>query len=236
MSKASYLNTAQNVNLELKLANLGTRIAAFLIDAIIKFGYIMSIIFLASVSGMVSNPWLLSLFYIPVMFYTLLFEVFREGQTPGKKAQNIKVVSADGAPVSISQYILRWLFCVIDFYLLTGSIALVSIGISSKNQRLGDKIANTLVVSTRQERRLEETGYLDIDENYIPNYPSVSQLSYNDIRIIKEVLSNHSPNAFNLVTETANKIENILGVQKTGSSKSFLNRVVQDFNYYEKVG
>jgi len=214
MSCPSYLNTAQNVNLEHRLANLGARIGAFLIDSIIKFGYIMLISFLASLSGMDSNMWLLSFFFLPLMFYTLVFEVFREGQTPGKKSQNIKVVSADGGPVGISQYLLRWLFGIVDFYIMSGAIALVSIGISVRNQRLGDIVANTLVISTKENRLLEETGYRDIDEDYIPSYPGVTQLSYEDIRVIKEVLSNRSNNSFALTAKTAKKIEDILGVSK----------------------
>ncbi len=236
MSGTSYLNTAQNVNLEYNLASLGTRIGAFLIDSLIKIGYIFFIAYLSSVSGMIDNYWLMSFFYLPIMFYTLLFEVFREGQTPGKKSQNIKVVSADGTPVSIGQYLLRWLLNLVDLYTLYGAVAMISIGISKKSQRVGDMVANTLVVNTKERKRLEDTGYLDIDESYTPSYPSVSQLSYEDIRIIKEVLKNDAPNAFTLIAQTANKIETIIGVQKTESSKQFLNRVIADFNYYEKVG
>ncbi len=236
MSRPSYLNTAQNVNLEHKLADLGTRIAAYLIDFIIKFGYMLFIFILISASGMIESPMLMSFFFLPIMLYTLLFEIFNEGQTPGKKAQNIQVISADGAPVSIGQYFTRWLFCIIDFYLLSWSIALISIGASNKNQRLGDIVANTLVISNKQAKRLEDTGYQDYDESYMPTYPSVTNLSSEDIRIIREVLSNNSKNAFTIVTQTSNRIELILNVKKTESSRSFLNRVIKDFNYYQRVG
>jgi len=236
LSRPSYLNTAQNVNLEHRLADMGARIAAFLIDYVIKFGYIMFIVVLAGASGMNSNPWLLSLFFLPVMLYTLLFEVFSEGQTPGKKSQSIQVVSKDGAPVKISQYLLRWLFNIIDFYILSGVVALISIGATRSNQRLGDIIANTLVISNKQKNTLEDTAYNAIDANYVPSYPSAINLTDEDIRIIKEVLSNESENAFSLTTETANKIEEILVVQKTGSSRIFLKMVIKDYNYYQQVG
>jgi len=214
MSGPSYLNTAQNVNLEHKIADMGTRIGAFVIDSIIKFGYMMFIVVLAGASGMSSSPWILSIFFLPMMFYTLLFEVFTEGQTPGKKSQNIQVVSD----------------------LMTGVVALVAIGASVKSQRLGDIVANTLVISTKEKVRLEDTGYLNINENYLPTYPTVTNLSYADIRTIQEVLSNQSEDAFSLVTETAQKIETILAVEKKESSRSFLRKVISDFNYFQKVG
>lgn len=234
MSSPSYLNTAQNVNLEYRLANIGSRLGAYILDWLIKIAYIILLfVLLDAVGGL--NSWLPALFLLPIMFYTLIFEIINEGQTPGKRSVDIKVVSKDGAPVSIGQYILRWLMRIVDFHLMSGIIALISIGASTRNQRIGDIVAGTLVVSTKQFDKLEHTAYKSISENYIPTYPTAINLSNQDIRTLKEVLANKSENSFSLVTEAAQRVETILDVKKSGSSRSFLNIVIDDYNYYQNV-
>jgi len=230
----AFVNTAQNVNLEYNTANLGARIGAYCLDSLIKFSYILIISMLGSLMGMFdSGYFFLGILYLPLMFYTLLFEILNNGQTPGKKSMDIQVVSADGAPTTFGQYFIRWLLGMVDFYIGMGMPALIAIGSSLKSQRLGDMAANTLVISIKKETRIEETAFHKLNEDYIPGYPTVANLSTKDIEVIKEVLRNKSDNSFQLLKQTSEKIESILQVERKESSRVFLQKVVMDFNHYQ---
>ena len=55
-------------------------------------------------------------FYLPVVFYSLLFETFLDGQTIGKRIMKIKVVKIDGYQAKVSDYLTRWFFRIIDLF------------------------------------------------------------------------------------------------------------------------
>jgi uncharacterized RDD family membrane protein YckC len=87
-------------------------------------------------------------FIIPLiwLFYFPLCESLTK-QTLGKKALNLYVVDFKGESPSIVQTFLRRALDPIELLFL-GAPALLSINHSAKNQRVGDMIAGTLVVST----------------------------------------------------------------------------------------
>ena len=83
----------------------------------------------------------LAVFFV---YFTLLEG--RYGQTVGKMAVKIKVVrEADGSPINYEEAALRTILRLIDGLLayLVGAILIWS---SDKKQRLGDRIAHTVVV------------------------------------------------------------------------------------------
>ena len=81
-----------------------------------------------------------------IAFYDIFFEVFRSGQTPGKRLNGLRVVRVEGHPVTFLSSAVRNILRPIDFlpsgYLL-GAIVILS---THKNQRIGDVVAGTLVV------------------------------------------------------------------------------------------
>ena len=79
------------------------------------------------------------------LYFTLLEG--RYGQTIGKMALNIKVVrAADGAPIDYGEAAVRTILRIIDglFDYLIGAIFIWT---SNEKQRLGDRVAHTVVVS-----------------------------------------------------------------------------------------
>ena len=130
----------------------GRRVLATIVDAIILsiFFSVMSILFGTNTAegGQVglSLSGLPSLFAtIAVFAYYMLLEGYL-GQTVGKMLLGIKVVREDNGGVpGLGPAALRTLLRVIDgilFYL----VAFISVLASQKNRRLGDMVANTLVV------------------------------------------------------------------------------------------
>ncbi len=226
------ITTAQNVEIQYETASVGARIGAYFIDGFIKVAYFLIFIFIISEWPHRGSQVYISIpFLIPFVFYSFLFEKFQEGQTPGKQALNIKVVSMNGDPVTTGMYLQRWLFRIVDFQILPPIIAIVVIVMGEKGQRLGDIVANTTVIKIRPDVLLEQTAYTPVEENYEVSYPSVLELESNDIATIKEVLNNKSALRFQLIKETALKIEGVLGVTRKESSEAFLKSVVKDYNF-----
>lgn len=78
------------------------------------------------------------------------FETLWRGRTPGKAALGLRVVSMDGTPIRFQQAFLRAAVGLVDVFLVpVGFVAVVSILLSPRDQRLGDMAAGTLVVRER---------------------------------------------------------------------------------------
>ena len=70
----------------------------------------------------------------------------RNGQTISMSIMSLQVVSIDGSPASRGQLLIRALLFVIDIG-MTPLIGLISMLVSTKNQRIGDHVAKTVVRS-----------------------------------------------------------------------------------------
>jgi uncharacterized RDD family membrane protein YckC len=84
-------------------------------------------------------------FFVWFLYFTLLEGHY--GQTIGKMALNIKVVKeADGLPIGYGEAAVRTILRIIDglFDYLIGAIFIWT---SDKKERLGDRVAHTVVVS-----------------------------------------------------------------------------------------
>jgi membrane protease YdiL (CAAX protease family)/uncharacterized RDD family membrane protein YckC len=87
--------------------------------------------------------------YLSLWFNYFAFSEWRWGQTIGKNATGIMVTSLDGSEVSFGQASIRNLLRLIDWLV----IGWVMIATGERKQRLGDRVANTVVV-----RRPRRTG------------------------------------------------------------------------------
>ena len=230
------IQTSQNIEVEYQLAGIGDRLVAYLVDCAIYVAYLFLIGFiidLVSASGPGSGFFFFYfLLFLPLFFYSLVCETFLNGQTVGKKVKGIQVISLDGGQASFGQYLIRWLFSIIDVGIGSGMVAVIMISLSEKNQRLGDKVAGTTVVRTQAKTRLHDTIFEDTQDVYQPLYPGVVILSERDISLIKEVLNRNRkmPN-YQLVIKTADKIKSVLGLQSNHEPEDFLRTVIRDYNH-----
>lgn len=230
-----YINitTAQNVNIKYTLASIGDRVVARLIDGFIKAAYAL-VVFMAMAR---TDFFIIMIAMIPVMLYSLLFEVFNNGQTPGKSIMKITVASADGAPVRFSQYLIRWLLRIVDEALLTSLVGLIAIAVSKKHQRLGDMAANTIVISLKSEDG-QKGAYVKLKDDYVPTYPQAASLSNKDVAILKRVIRDDSDRKHHFQKQAKEKMEQQLGIRSGAmmNSREFLILLVKDYNYYMQNG
>jgi uncharacterized RDD family membrane protein YckC len=234
MSKISIL-TPQNIELEYDLASVGDRIVATIVDRLIIIAYIIILIIIASQSKFTGDIMQLYIFVasLPVMFYSLLSEVFMNGQTLGKRVMKIKVISINGNQPSFSQYLMRWLFRIIDLFMTGNILAIVMVAVNEKRQRLGDIVAGTTIIKTTLRTSINETLYVPVAEtNYKATYPEVINLKDSDIQLVKEVIINVNKSSNTMLAyQTMQKIETVLNIKSKHEPLTFLYAVLSDYNH-----
>ena len=227
------VRTTQNVAIHYPIASIGDRILAFLIDRIILVAYLVALVALF-VNMDVEIVWLwIVLVAIPFFCFNLFFEIFMNGQSPGKRALSIQVVRVDGTQPTVGDYLLRWLFGLIDFYVLSGALAVVVIAVNGKGQRLGDIVAGTCVVKLIAQKEITANEIFITAENlYQPTFPQVTQLEGRDIELIQRALeANVNFGNSQPVLMVTERIKSLLGIQSELAPVEFLYTVVKDYNH-----
>lgn len=245
MSELS-ITTTQNVNINFQAASVGDRIVAQLLDFLVMTAYIIVVyyvfFYLMGLNDYMDSADIWSqravemLFGLPVIFYSLLQESLMEGQTFGKKIIKIKVIKLDGYQAGFGDYLMRWLFRLIEVFIASGVIGLIAIVTSRKNQRLGDMAAGTAVITLKNNVNINHTILQEIDDDYVPMYPLVIKLSDNDARIIKETFESAlKVKDFKLIFKLRQKIESVTGIKsQSDSDTEFLRTVLKDYNYFTR--
>lgn len=230
------ITTSQNITIHYELASVFERIFALIIDLIVLS--ISSLILYAIVSAFAQDSTKLTLYFtvIPIVaFYSLFFEVFNNGQSPGKMTLKLRVIRVDGEKTAFTDYLMRWMFRTLDIYGSFGGVAFLGIISSTNNQRIGDLLANTVVVSLRKDNRMKLNSLLKLNEEakYNPVYPSVLRLNEETMLIVKEVLKKQIkyPNeahekAFNLLVK---KISTELEIKVPKNKVQFLRTLLKDY-------
>jgi len=238
-----HITTSQNIDIEYQLADLGSRIVARLLDYGIFLGIYFVVIIITLATGSFNNYngagqnigiiVAIAIWLVLCVLYDLLCEIFMNGQSIGKRAMKIKVISLTGTRPGVGQYILRWLFRVIDFGITGGSCALISVILTDKKQRIGDLVAGTTVVSLKE--KFTELVFGTPPENYEPVYNQVAQLTDQDVILIHDVIRNFNRTKNSgLVYKLAVKLKKHLNVSYSNeiNEYQFLEIVLNDYNCF----
>jgi uncharacterized RDD family membrane protein YckC len=158
------IETPERVPLHFALASIGNRFLACAIDHGLQALTILVIIIAFSVIADYSSlgnqfseapKWVRAVLGIVVFLifsaYFAFFEWLWNGQTPGKRWLKLRVIREDGRPLTFWEAAVRNLLRVVDmlpppFY----SLGLISVFVSSSDQRIGDLVAGTVVVRERE--------------------------------------------------------------------------------------
>lgn len=227
------VRTTQNVFIEYPVASLGDRILAYFVDILIIIAYYM-VAALALVSlDTFSMSGFIGVMLIPTFLYHLIFEIFMNGQSPGKRQMKIKVVRLDGTPPTIGNYIIRWLFRLIEIDFLSGAVAVVAIAVGGKGQRVGDMAAGTTVIKEVKKREvLAKEVFTVSEENYTPVFQQVINLTDQDIELIQQALDvNRATGNLQPVLAVTEKIKITLGIQTDLPPMKFLYTIVKDYGH-----
>ena len=233
----STIITGQFVSISQTPASIGERLLALTIDYFLIGIYLISTIAVISEMNLPSGfnaIFFLSVIYLPVLMYSLLFEIFNQGQSIGKQIMNIRVVKTDGSTPSISAYLLRWLLFPIDVP-FTGGLGLLVVLLTKNNQRLGDLAAGTMVIKEKNYRKihvsLDEFDYLT--KNYHPTYPQAADLSLEQVNVITRTLDSNQKEKARRISTLAKKVQDSLSITpRDNNQEKFLQMILRDYQYY----
>ncbi|WP_121665768.1 RDD family protein [Mesonia aquimarina] len=230
------IETAQNINIQQNVAGIGDRLLAYFVDFLVIIAYELMMLFVVAtlLTTMENQIWMMLLvFGLPPFLYHLLFEIFWNGRSLGKAVMRIRVVKIDGSKPSFSAYLIRWLLRIIDISLCSGGIAVVTILLNGKGQRIGDLAAKTTVISEREQVSLNQTLLVELPEDYEATYPQVTVFSDYEMQQIKTMFVKAKRNSnHGVINSLANRVATVMEIEPKEKSLAFLNRIIKDYNYY----
>jgi uncharacterized RDD family membrane protein YckC len=171
--------TPENIAFHYQVAGPFRRFPAFLIDLLIRTGILVAVYFIVGMAGIFTSLFGIAFAALAVFafllewFYGAVFETWMNGQTPGKWMMGIRVLSVDGQPINGIQAVMRNIIRTIDMFPPpTSMVALVTMTLTKRYQRIGDLVSGTIVVV---EERKWLTGVAKLEDrrvaqlaNYIP--------------------------------------------------------------------
>jgi uncharacterized RDD family membrane protein YckC len=179
------VQTPEGIEYYLYPAGFAVRACALAIDSFIQGTLVFIFILATGFFGRTMGIWLsFILAFVVNWFYHSAFDIFNRGQSPGKKMMGIRVVKGDGSPVSPGASFLRNLLRFADTFMFLYLIAFICILASPGFRRLGDWVADTLVVYADKARsRFISPVFRRSDMPWLSDFSAVSpsrQLGYEE--------------------------------------------------------
>lgn len=148
------LVTGDAVALQLPAVSPGIRIVSGLIDVVVSFvalvaGFVTFGGLLGEVDEALSAALALSVVVGSLVVLPVLVETLSKGRSLGRLIMGTVVVRTDGGPISLRQSVVRALVGFVEIWMASGAVALLSVLLTRRSQRLGDLAAGTCVVRDR---------------------------------------------------------------------------------------
>lgn len=247
------LDTGFNIEVEFEVAAFSRRLAAWIIDVLICWLITKALATAAGIDSFFvwTDTWDLSglLVSLPVLFYHLFSELSLKGRSIGKIAMKCRVITEEGGQPNLGQYLIRWVFRIIDFpYWVPIAAAMgvlpwwtfplvfagtASVWYTAKSQRLGDIVAGTILIDTRNRTSWQDTVFTELSTDYKPRYPKVMQLTDRDINTLKNIIENvRKKNDHDMAKRIADRIQSKVKIETDQYPLDFLETLLLDYNYY----
>lgn len=232
------ITTTQNIDIEYELAGIGERMVATILDLLIKGAYVfITLLIIFSTHMPDTTAWIYAtvVIILPIAFYTLVSEIFMNGQTIGRRTMSTRVVSLDGGQATVGQYVTRWLFQPVDFYVTSFLCAFVAVVLSDRSQRVGDMIAGTIVIKTSIPRAgFHQTVIAQpvFPDNYTVTFSEAASLTDAEMQLIRDVvLTVQRTGNTGLAYQAAEKIKQTIRIQSSLEPMDFLYVLMNDYQY-----
>ncbi len=144
------VETPEGVDLELTTAGPMSRFLAWILDLLLRLVVAALLSIPLALLGMFGTGMFLIIIFLLEWFYPVLFEVFFNGATVGKKALGLRVLNLDGTPVNWGASLVRNVMRAADILPFIYGFGLLAMLFSRRFQRLGDLAAGTIVVYTQR--------------------------------------------------------------------------------------
>ena len=158
------VDTPEQIALEFPLAGIGSRFLGLAADTILQviayFLGVMGLVFIGPSLGIDHwfdwipasiGPAVMVLFLFCIYWgYFALFEIYWNGQTPGKRISGIRVIHQSGRPANAYEVIGRNLLRAVDSLPGVYLVGVVTMILNRQNRRVGDFVAGTVVVHDKR--------------------------------------------------------------------------------------
>ena len=252
------IDTPENVIFGYEVVGIGSRFLAALVDTtiivllLVAANGILLYFLLRSLDKGGVSPFivgLLSLISFAFLWgYYIFFEMRWNGSSPGKQLVGIRVIRADGTPITLAESVIRNLVRLVDFLPGAYGLGLVTMFIDSKARRLGDMAANTLVVREQTAVSLESLNKATVQNNPVisrapgnaereaAKWPA-EKLTEEDIMLAESLLQRYNdlPNGFTLANQILNRLVERMELPSNPVRPSeaiyAIKRIVQIYHY-----
>jgi uncharacterized RDD family membrane protein YckC len=200
------IQTPENVAFDYQVAGIGSRFLASLLDTIIVgvlqlVVLVILVVVLNALDGSILaeqfSAWLVAILgLIGAVFYWgyyIFFEMLWNGQSPGKRWVGLRVIRADGTPITLSESLIRNLARLVDFLPAAYGIGIITMFIDKQSRRLGDLAAGTLVVQDHTALSIQDLSvkravhlrpWAKVSVNGFP----IERLTNSDLNLIEDFL------------------------------------------------
>jgi uncharacterized RDD family membrane protein YckC len=185
--------TPENIAFRYRVAGPFRRLPAYLIDLLIRWlicvaGVILTLA--CGLFGLAPMSWGMTmvLWFLLEWFYGGVLETLFNGQTPGKKLMQIRVLSVDGQPINALQAVLRNVLRTADALPLFYQLGLLTAMMNDRFQRLGDLACGTMVVV---EERSWLYGVVRSGEPEVARMAAVVPASFQASRTLARALATY---------------------------------------------
>jgi uncharacterized RDD family membrane protein YckC len=158
------IDTPEQIRLEFPLAGVGSRFLALAFDSLLQAAALMGLVALAAAARWLAafapsaaplETWAIAAValgaFITHSGYFAIFESLWSGQTPGKRLVGLRVIDVSGRPVTVYAALIRNCVRILDQVPGIYAIAILSVLVTRRQQRLGDLAAGTVVIHERLE-------------------------------------------------------------------------------------
>ncbi|MFM7316862.1 MAG: RDD family protein [Isosphaeraceae bacterium] len=187
------INTPERVTFEVLVCGPFARLAAALLDGVfisVLLGVILLVLSIVSLGSQSIFGLYLAILFVLEWGYKIFFEIVNKGQTPGKRALGLRVMSVDGGPMQPGQAVVRNLVRAFEGILPFAYIpALLSICCSKRFQRLGDLAAGTIVVWETPQFRMKELAPNQKSDRLLELLPARLELGGRMMKLLSNYLS-----------------------------------------------
>jgi uncharacterized RDD family membrane protein YckC len=158
------IRTGESVALEFELAGLGSRFLALCVDVFIQGAVLVALVIAylfffatiaraeerlhvpAAISSSLPIAIITIVVFIITIGYFIIFEMWWDGRSPGKRALGLRVIRDAGFPIDWGSSVIRNLVRIVEAALGFYALSTVSVLLSKENKRLGDIAAGTIVI------------------------------------------------------------------------------------------
>jgi uncharacterized RDD family membrane protein YckC len=192
------IDTPEQTALEYPIAGLGSRFLAILTDTAIQVVLGFFVVILGSIIGIsvaafggLSGQWVFAIMVFLIFLlnagYFALFEIVWNGQTPGKRYAQLRVIKDDGRPIGAYEAIVRNAVRIVDVLPAAYGVGLVCVFLNKKAKRLGDFVAGTVVVHEKTLQGVRPYAETAIDETLPP--VDVAVVTLEELQLIEAFLN-----------------------------------------------